>query len=150
MVTFTLRGSFRPNEVNKAFLLSTHQNVCVTRFSHRYAHQNSLGRPPPLEKTLSQQLHLLSLCRAQGHAGPQSYHDTSSRKAQPALVQVVNDLRLQHPDRFSPDIYSHGLTLKRLRQPHYPSAPCPSVPKDHIPLIYNAIGIFSMCCCLTV
>lgn len=101
MTTFTLRGSFKSNEVNKVFLLSTHQNVCVTQCSHRYAHQNSLGRPSPLEKTLSQQLHLFSLCGAQGHVGPRSYHNTSSRKAQPALVQLVNDLRLQHTDRFS-------------------------------------------------
>ena len=54
------------------------------------------------KKPQARQLHLSPLCRAQDPPDPRSLHDTHPRKAQPALVQVVENPPLRYPDSSNP------------------------------------------------
>lgn len=54
------------------------------------------------ENPQARQLHLSPLRRAQDLPGPRTFHDASSPKAQPALVQAVDDPPLQHPYSSNP------------------------------------------------
>ena len=62
------------------------------------------GKPSPhsWKTPRARQLHLSPLRRAQDLSGPRSFDDTSSRKAQPALVQAVDVRPLQPSDSSNP------------------------------------------------
>lgn len=62
------------------------------------------GKPSPhvWDKPQARQLHLSPLRRTQDLSGPRNFHDTPSRKAQPALVQTVDDTPIQPIDSSNP------------------------------------------------
>ena len=62
------------------------------------------GKPCPCawKTPRARQLHLSPLRRGQDLPGPRSFHNISSRKAQPAPVQDVDDLAPQPPDSSNP------------------------------------------------
>lgn len=63
-----------------------------------------VGQPSPRfwKNPKARQLHLSPSCRAQNLPTPPSFHDTSSRKAQPTSVQAVHDPPLQLPGSSNP------------------------------------------------
>ncbi|KAL9132065.1 MAG: hypothetical protein Q9175_006617 [Cornicularia normoerica] len=63
-----------------------------------------VGKPSPSfwKTRQAQHLHLSPLRQAQDFPDPRSFHDTSSRRALPALVQAVDDPPLQPPDSSNP------------------------------------------------
>lgn len=73
-------------------------NTVALRASHL------VGKPSPRSWKIPQarQLHLSPLRRAQDLPGPRSLHHTSSRKAEPALLQAVDDPSLQPSDSSNP------------------------------------------------
>lgn len=64
----------------------------------------ALGEPYPCvwKKPQARQMHLSPLRRGQDFPGPRNFHGTSSREAQPALVQAVDDPPSQVPDSSNP------------------------------------------------